>query len=308
MTAAEFFTLRGPIGPHLPVALRPNLQLLEAVCALARFGQAGAGQLCFCDGSPPSDFVRPDDRSIVLCGTDIQAELAQRLPLACLAVVDDPRAAFIDLARALLDAGILDISSLVPAVRGVDATAAIGSNSVVHPEARLDGGVVIGANCVIQRGVWLQAGARVGDGTVLGAMGINAYRAKDGRVMDFPHLAGLVIGEGASIGSNAVLVRGILTSTHIGRDSVIGNLCNIGHGVEIGDRAWMSAACCVGGHTKLGRGATLGIGAVLRDNLVLGDEAQVGMGSVVVRNVPAGASVFGNPARAVARIAAGPAR
>lgn len=305
---AESFALRDGIARHLPGALQPASRLLAGVRAIARFGHAGAGELCFCDRPPAPGLMRADDRSIVLCGADVRAGLAAAMPQASLVAVDDPRAAFIDLVRALQEAGALDVTSAVPAGRGVAASARVGANSVVHADARLDDGVVLGANCVVHGGVWLQAGVQVGDGVVLGGAGINAYRARDGRVLGFPHLAGVIVGEGASVGANAVLVRGVLTSTRIGRGSVIGNLCNIGHGVVIGESAWLSSACSVGGHTRLGRGATLGIGAILRDNLDVGEHAQVGMGAVVVRDVRPGSSVFGNPARPVPGIAAGPQR
>lgn len=45
----------------------------------------------------------------------------------------------------------------------------------------------------------------------------------------------------------------------------------------------------------------IGGGAIILGGITIGDGAIVGAGSVVTRNVPAGATVVGNPARPVER-------
>jgi maltose O-acetyltransferase len=48
---------------------------------------------------------------------------------------------------------------------------------------------------------------------------------------------------------------------------------------------------------RIGRNAWIGGGAIVLPGVTIGDDALVGAGSVVTRDVPAGATVFGNPAR-----------
>ena len=48
---------------------------------------------------------------------------------------------------------------------------------------------------------------------------------------------------------------------------------------------------------RIGRNAWIGGGAIILPGVVIGDDAVIGAGSVVTRDVPAGATVFGNPAR-----------
>jgi len=51
----------------------------------------------------------------------------------------------------------------------------------------------------------------------------------------------------------------------------------------------------------IGRNVWIGGGAIVVPGVTIGDDAIVGAGSVVTRNVPAGATVAGNPARPIIR-------
>jgi len=48
---------------------------------------------------------------------------------------------------------------------------------------------------------------------------------------------------------------------------------------------------------QIGRNVWIGAGAIILPGVTIGDDALVGAGSVVTRDVPAGATVVGNPAR-----------
>ena len=53
--------------------------------------------------------------------------------------------------------------------------------------------------------------------------------------------------------------------------------------------------------TLIRKGASLGAGSVILPGIEVGEKALVGAGAVVTKNVPAGAVVFGNPARIVTK-------
>lgn len=305
-TATERFVLTREL-PGLPSDL-PNAVTWPAIGGIARFGHTQAGDLCFCDREPGPEYDAVAAGTVLLCSEGLAEALSQRYPGVLCIPAPDPRALFIDLGHHLLAAQAVDVSDAVPRPFGIHPEARIGAHCDIHPETRIDAGARIGAQCVIHRGSWIQAGAVIRDQATIGVPGINAYRGLDGRVRNFPHFASAIIGPETEIGAGSVVVRGLLSSTLIGAGCVLGNLCNVGHGVELGDQVWMSVGTLVGGHTRIHTGATLGMGVAVKDNITIGERVQIGMGSVVTKSVKAGASVFGNPARPVGAIQAGPGR
>src|SRR5689334_11116671 len=49
--------------------------------------------------------------------------------------------------------------------------------------------------------------------------------------------------------------------------------------------------------TRVCKGASIGAGAVILPGLTIGERAMIGAGAVVTKDVPAGATVIGNPAK-----------
>lgn len=261
--------------------------------------------LCYVDKLPGEDVAQKLTHSIVITTPAI----APTLPPMTKFLVEDPRAIFIKLVRHLcLSPGFLPFTSLINEPPHIHSDAAVDPTAVIEEGVTLGAGTYIGAGCVIKTGTHIGENVIVRENTVIGCDGIALYKTQAGDVMRFPHLAGVVIRDAVEIGAGTMIPRGVLTSTRIGARTVIGNLCNIGHGAVIGDDVWMSVGTLIGGNTHIGNKATLGLGVAVRDNLSIGTHASVGMGSVVVRDVPAEGSVFGNPAKRIPDVAAGPER
>ncbi|MPM29812.1 GDP-perosamine N-acetyltransferase [bioreactor metagenome] len=71
----------------------------------------------------------------------------------------------------------------------------------------------------------------------------------------------------------------------------------IGHDVQIGDYTTISGLCSVLRNVRIGKRVFLASNVAVAQDIVVEDDAYLGIGSVVIKNVPAGAKVFGNPAR-----------
>ena len=104
-------------------------------------------------------------------------------------------------------------------------------------------------------------------------------------------LTGIEIHPGASIGRRFFIDHGM--GVVIGETAVIGDDCTLYHGVTLGGTSWNKGKR----HPTLGNGVVVGAGAKILGPVTIGDGAKVGSNAVVVKDVPAGATAVGIPAR-----------
>lgn len=102
---------------------------------------------------------------------------------------------------------------------------------------------------------------------------------------------GIEIHPGATIGRRVFIDHGM--GVVIGETAEIGDDCTLYHGVTLGGTSWNKGKR----HPTLGKGVVIGAGAKILGPITLGAGAKVGSNAVVVKDVPAGATAIGIPAR-----------
>lgn len=106
-------------------------------------------------------------------------------------------------------------------------------------------------------------------------------------------LSGIEIHPGATIGHRVFIDHGM--GVVVGETAEIGDDCTIYQGVTLGGTSLNRAKR----HPTLQRGVVVGAGAKVLGPFTVGANARVGANSVVVKEVPAGATAVGIPARII---------
>jgi len=190
----------------------------------------------------------------------------------------------------------------------------IHTTAVIHPEAIIGKDAYIGPNvtigkckigdcAIIHNGVTIADGVETGNqvvikpGAVLGHEGFGFGRLEDGSLIKFPQLGKLIIYDKVEIGSNTCIDKGSLSDTIIGKGTKINNLCHIAHNVVVGKNVIITAQVNVSGSTIIEDNVWIAPNASLRGHQKIGKGATIGTGAVVTKNVPAGETWVGNPAK-----------
>jgi serine O-acetyltransferase len=106
-------------------------------------------------------------------------------------------------------------------------------------------------------------------------------------------ITGIEIHPGATIGRRVFIDHGM--GVVIGETAEIMDDCTLYHGVTLGGTSWNKGKR----HPTLMPGVVIGAGAKVLGPITIGSGGKVGSNAVVVRDVPAGATAVGIPARIV---------
>ena len=121
----------------------------------------------------------------------------------------------------------------------------------------------------------------------------NIYASEIGegtKIAAFVEIGGAKIGRGCKIQAYAFICPGTVIGDHVFIGPGV-KFCNVKRPDALIDQRDNLQGATVG------NGATIGAGAIILPGVKIGVNAFVGAGSVVTRDVPPGATVYGNPAR-----------
>lgn len=164
---------------------------------------------------------------------------------------------------------------------GPDTT--IGDDCIFYPNA------VIFENCVVGDRVIVQSNASVGhDGF--------GFATHNGEHHKIPQIARAILEDDVEIGANAVIERGTLNDTIIGKGTKIGDIVVIGHGTTIGPHCLLVPLVGISGSTEIGHHCVFGGQVGVAGHLKIGDMVQVGAQAGVVSNLESGKKYLGVPA------------
>lgn len=287
-----------------------------AVADFAKIEEAGAGTLSFLANPKYYHHIHTTAASIVLVGTDFDAEgpvaptlirvadpygaLAQLLALA--QSVMQPRLVGREEPCYVAEGAEVPDDCYVGAFAYIGPGAKIGHNVKIYPQAYIGAGATIGDDTTIYAGVKIYHGCRIGrrcvlhSGAVIGADGFGFAPDANGVYHKIEQIGIVEIEDDVEIGANTTVDRSTMGRTLIERGVKLDNLIQIAHNVEVGHDTVMASQVGIAGSTKIGANCMFGGQVGIAGHISIGDGTQIAAQSGIPKSVAAGSRIMGSPA------------
>lgn len=211
-------------------------------------------------------------------------------------VSDNPRGLFFELMSAYEKGeGLEKFETRIGKDCKISKTAVISPyNVIIGDNVQIGDYVVIHPNTTIGNHVTIQAGAKIAE------QDFNVY-SYHGIKKQVYHSGNVVIGSNVLISSGVFIGQAMYLygETLIGDNCFIGaNVC-VGHNAEIQSGCEVCANSIIAGYCRIGENTKIFLSVTLANAINIGKKVTINVGSVVIRDVPDGKTVFGNPAREI---------
>jgi len=313
-------TSAGALAKKFGLELRGNPN--EIVRGVAPIADARAGQLAFYSTERnsnafkilPIDVLHKTKATVIL----LQPEQIKDAPNgATLLITESPRGNIVKILGeiyrekprfgrsyfAIIERGVFwrkKRTNYVGQFATIERGAIIEPGVKIYPNAYIGRNVVLGANTVVHSGAHIE-NATIGSDCVINANAVIGkdgfgYTRQNGKNVFIPHVGRVVLGNRVSVGANSCIDRGAMTDTIVGDGTKIDNLCQIAHGVVIGQECFLASGVGLAGGAVIGNRVLLGGHVGVSNGIHIGDDAEVGATSGVFRDIPAGEKWMGTPA------------
>ncbi len=151
--------------------------------------------------------------------------------------------------------------------------------------------------------------AAVNDGVEAAVLGIGSNRARRAIAerLDLPWISAVhpsaVVHESVELGPGTVVFAGAVVQpgSTLGRHVIVNTGASVDHDCRVGDFVHVAPGARLAGGVSVEEGAFFGIGSVAIPGVTVGAWSTLGAGSAAARDVPAGVTALGVPARVVRR-------
>lgn len=298
-------------------SLTTNKELDPEITGIAAIDEANSGTISYVEAAKFKTFVSTTSASALILPKDevLQAQALER-GIAWIAT-SNPRLLFAQTISLFYEpwrpVAEIHPTAVIHSTAKIGRDVYIGAHAVIQPEVEIGDGVCIHpnvviypnckigdrttlhANCTIHERTQIGADCQINSGSVIGGEGFGYIPTAAG--WEKMHQSGhTILEDGVEVGCNSTIDRPAVGETRIGRNTIIDNLVQVGHGCKIG------AACAMAAQVGMAGGVELGNRVILAGQVGIANQVKLGDGSIasaktgVHSDVAPGETVSGYPA------------